>query len=87
MRIDFVQHEMSLTEIASIIAVEKEDGKFGLADALRTACWYVLEIDPTITGKRFADAAASIGLHHQGARNRYSEARRQLVDLGELKAA
>ena len=52
-------NEMSLTEIASIMAVEREDGQFGLADALRTSVWYVLEIDPSIAGKRFADAAAS----------------------------
>ena len=58
MRIDFVAHEMTLTEIASLIAVEVEKGKFGLADALRTACWYCLEIDSSITGKRFAEVVS-----------------------------
>ena len=86
MKPDFIQHEMSTTEIASLIAVEVEGGQLGLADALRTSVWYCLEIDPTVTGKRFADSAALIGLHHQGARNRYSEARRQLVEMGQIAA-
>jgi hypothetical protein len=87
MTVDSVAHEMSITEIAGIIAVEVEEGLFGLADALRTAAWYALEIDPSIISAVFGDAAVLCGLHRQGARNRFNEARNQLVEFGELAAA
>lgn len=63
-------------QIASIILTEVAH-PFGmtLAENLRAAAWYVMEDFPQATSKDFADAAAAIGLHWQGARNRWNEAK------------
>ena len=66
-----------MQQIASIIQAEL-DHPCGatFAENLRAAAWYVMEDFPSTTGAQFAEAAASLGLHRQGARNRWNEARK-----------
>lgn len=45
-----------------------------LAEQLRWAAWLVREEMPGTTSAQFGDAAASLGLHRQGAMNRWNEA-------------
>lgn len=76
---DFIPHVMTAVEIAGIIAVEIEHDS-SLADNVRTAAWYVVEIDSTMTPARFGEGAVLIGLHAQGSSNRYREAMRNLAE-------
>lgn len=70
-----------ITEIAAIIKTETT--RFGaeetLANALRCAAWFVNEDFPNATAANFGDAAASLGLHRQGAMNRWNEAKKNLA--------
>lgn len=64
-----------MERIADIIAEEMErfEGE-RFAEQLRWAAWLVREELPDTTSSQFGDAAASLGLHRQGAMNRWNEA-------------
>lgn len=64
-----------MEKIADIIGQEME--RFAgerLAEKLRWAAWLVREVMPATTSSQFGDAAAMLGLHRQGAMNRWNEA-------------
>lgn len=65
-----------LTKIAALIENDLRFHKAGeesLAEALRGAANAVMLDFPNVTSAEFGDAAASMGLHRQGARNRFNE--------------
>jgi len=66
-----------LPRIAEIITTEiKHPLRMPLAENLRAAAWYVMEEFPEAKASDFGHAAASCGLHKQGAINRWNEAKR-----------
>lgn len=66
-----------LEQIAKIIADEVAKVHLGpLAENLRAAAWYVMDDFPQATARDFGDAAATKGLHRQGAINRWNEAKK-----------
>lgn len=68
--------------IANIIADEVKKTHLGpLAENLRAAAWYVMDEFPEARAADFGDAAATKGLHRQGAINRWNEARKNLETL------
>ena len=86
MRIDFVQHVMTETEIASLIALEVEEGQFGLADASGPRLVCAGNRPERVTSRRLLTPLRWLGCIIKG-RAIVNEARNQLVELGERKAA
>lgn len=68
---------MTLLELIAD-GLAKDRAQYGLADALRTAAWGAIE-ELDATSAQFADACAELGLHRQGAMNRFNEAKAQLA--------
>lgn len=70
-----------LTPICIIIGAEvtRFKGDEPLAEALRAAAWFVMDELPATTASDFGDAAALMGLHRQGAMNRWNEAKHNLA--------
>lgn len=60
-----------------------EQGEDTLANAMRCAANAVLIDFPDATSAEFAEAAASLGLHKQGSRNRFNETVAWLKEMGE----
>lgn len=57
--------------------IEEEMDRFEgerYAEQLRWAAWLVREEMPEATSSQFGDAAKELGLHRQGAMNRWNEA-------------
>jgi len=46
---------------------------YGLSDCLRSAAMECIENIRDVTSAEFGDAAQALGLHRQGARNRFNE--------------
>lgn len=67
-------------QIASIIRAEVErfTGEESLANAVRCAAWFVMDDFPDAKAVDFGEAASLIGLHQQGAINRWNEAKKNL---------
>lgn len=76
-----------LIQICVIIGAEvsRFPGEEPLAEALRAAAWFVMDELPDATASDFGDAAATLGLHRQGAMNRWNEAKQNL-EIAEGKA-
>lgn len=77
-----------LEQIATIIASEVNhpvmSKEMPLAENLRAAAWVVMEEFPQATAANFGDAAATKGLHRQGAINRWNEAKHNwAIAMGE----
>lgn len=70
--------------IAKEVSYELSRGYDTMAGNLRAACNYLLGEHPEMTPRQFADGAALAGVHTGTARNRYSETRRWMVEMGEL---
>lgn len=72
-----------LTRIQDIITTELDHQlKMVAAENMRAAAWYVMEEFPDATSTDFADAAVMLGLHRQGAINRWNEAVKNLKAAG-----
>ncbi|QWY83375.1 hypothetical protein [Rhizobium phage RHph_X3_2] len=71
--------------IANIIETEvKRPLGMPLAENLRAAAWVVMEEYPDAVARDFGDAAATKGLHRQGAINRWNEAKQNwAIAMGE----
>lgn len=69
-----------LDRIAQIIdhEVDMFEGE-ALAESLRAAAWFVMDEFPEAKARDFGDAAARLGLHRQGAINRWNEAKHNLA--------
>jgi hypothetical protein len=67
---------------AEIAAWVSQPTRFRLSDALRFAAWQLMEEIPGYTSADFGDDCAALGMHRQGARNRYNEALASIVDNG-----
>lgn len=63
-----------------------QQDRFRMADCLRYAAWQMMEEVEGYTSGDFADDCAALGLHHQASRNRFNEARNNLLDAGMLPA-
>lgn len=76
-----------ITEIAKLIKIELDrfPGET-LANQLRCAAWFAHEDFPKATSSDFADAAVSLGLHRQGAMNRWNEGIKNLKELEAFEA-
>lgn len=72
-----------LTQIAEIITTETRRfiGEETVANAMRCAAQFAHDDFPAATARDFGDAAASLGLHRQGAMNRWNEAKANCGDL------
>ena len=69
--------------------IQEERARFegeSYAEQMRWAAALVKEELPQTTGAMFGDAAASLGLHRQGARNRWNEAMKNMEGMGLLDA-
>ncbi len=67
-----------LAEIAKTIneEVNRFRGQETFANAMRCAAQMVMEEVEGATASDFGDAAASLGMHRQGAMNRFNEAKK-----------
>lgn len=59
---------------------ENEKLNMSLAETLRAAAWYAREEAEDMTVGAFGDAAEELGLHRQGATNRFREAMKNWDD-------